>query len=297
MNQKQWKGKTRGGNFGQKFLFISLRYIPVIFFYPIIYFAVFFFIIFEYNHFKIITKYFKIHFNKSTFKAKLYAYRNYVSFGKIVLDKFAMINGNVKQFSFKIFGQEHFDRLLNKEEGFIITSAHIGNFELSAFALQQDKKQINGLIFGEEAKIYNNVRINAFDKINLNTISVKEDLSHLFEIKESLSKGNIFTIMCDRIYGSEKRIELDFLNGKANFPQGPFRLAIQMNVNILSIFVVKKKFRKYFVYCKPVNKIKNEINRIKQTEFIAKGFVSNLEDVLIKHNEQWFNYYDFWGSN
>ncbi len=297
MSNKDWKGQTGGGNFGQKFLFSTLKYFPVVILYPIIYFVIFFYVFFDRKHFLISVRYFKVHFKQSTFKAYFSAYFNYVCFAKVVLDKFAMLSGNVKQFKFKIFGQEHFEKLLNSDEGFVIASAHTGNFELLAFALHQEKKKINALVFDGESKVYQEKRYKAFEMMQIHPISIKEDMSHLFEIKECLANGNILTILCDRIFGSEKRIELDFLNKKADFPQGPFRLILQLNANVISIFTMKKSFREYYVYCEPVRKSpsnSSNINRQEQTEIIAKSFVGNLEYVLKKFNKQWFNYYDFW---
>ena len=75
--ERQWQGKTGGGNFGQKALFFILRHIRVFWLYPTLYFAIPFYLLFSRQgtqalqyYYKNILKYNKLKSFFSYFKMK-----------------------------------------------------------------------------------------------------------------------------------------------------------------------------------------------------------------------------------
>ncbi|MDR2011310.1 MAG: lysophospholipid acyltransferase family protein [Bacteroidales bacterium] len=291
---RQWKGKTGGGKFGQKSLFFMLRTINVSFFYPVLFVVVPFYMLFGREGYIATIRYFKNCYGFSTWKSFWHTYKNHFIFGQVVLDKFAVWSGREDQFEVEVSGNEYIQDLFNKNTGFIIASSHIGNFELGGFAFKQDKKKLYGLVYSGETQELQKNRIEATQKSNMNLISVKEDMSHLFLIKEILERGDILTIPCDRIYGSPKKIKCEFFNRDAYFPFGPFRLAVQMDVPIVALFVMKNSWKKYHAYVCPVNINTEEQNPVKKANTLACYFVNKCEEILRKYPQQWFNYYNFW---
>jgi predicted LPLAT superfamily acyltransferase len=291
---RQWKGKTGGGKFGQKSLFFMLRIINVSFLYPALLIVIPFYMLFGRKGYISTMRYFKNSFGYSVWKSFWQTCRNHFIFGQVVLDKFAVWSGRERQFKAEVTGVEYVEELFNKNSGFIIASSHIGNFELGGFAFKQNKKKIYGLVYDGESQQLQKNREEAIQKSNINLISVKEDMSHLFLIKEILEQGNILTIPCDRSYGSPKRIKCEFLGRNAYFPLGPFRLAVQMGVPLVTLFVMKDSWKKYHAYTCPVEVDSEEQSPAKKADALARVFVSKCEEILRKYPQQWFNYYDFW---
>lgn len=291
---RPWKGKTGGGTFGQKSLFFLLKRINVSLLYPVLFVVVPFYMIFNREGYTSTMWYYKHCHNLSTWKAFWNTYRNHLLFGQVVLDKFAIWSGNKQQFKVDVTGSEYLEDLIEKNTGFIIASSHIGNFELAGNLFQQNKKAIYGLMYdGESTQLQQN-REKTMQTSNLHSISVKEDMSHLFLIKDVLEKGNIITIPCDRIYGSAKKIKHSFLRHDAYFPLGPFRLATQLDVPVVAMFVMKIRRRKYHVHIMPVSSPEGEHNSVNKTEYLASGFIKACEEMVEKYPLQWFNYYNFW---
>lgn len=294
MENKDWKGKTGGGWFGQNFLLLFLGKVRVVWLYPVLYLVIPFYLIFAKKGRDAIYSYFRDRLHYSKWKAFLSTCRNHILFGEVVLDKFAILAGNAKQFKVEMQGEDVIRDLLAEESGFIIASAHFGNLEMAGLSIHQDKKKMNGIIFGGERKGFQEQRDSAFGKMNINLIPVSDDMSHLFTIKNALEEGEVVTIPCDRFLGGNKKVTLDFLGSEADFPVGTFRLAAQLNVPVASLFIVKISHSKYYGYAKRLEPSSEATNSVAQAEHLTRVFAAELEDEVKQYPLQWFNFYPFW---
>lgn len=293
---RQWTGKTGGGSFGQKSLFWILAHIRVSFLYPVLYLVVPFYLLFGRKGYKAMMAFYKNHLCKSSWQAFRLTCKNHLIFGQIVLDKFALLAGNTKQFKVTVDNIDLFTQAINQPEGFVVVSAHVGNFELAGHCLRQDQKQLNGIIYGGESQTFQKRRSEAFEKSHLKLISVSDDMSHLFAIKDAIENGEIVTIPCDRMFGSQKFYECAFLNQQTKFPIGTFRLAAQLDAPVYSVFIMKEKGVSYHGYVEKFEPLANEKASVKKAECLGKQYVAQLESIVRQYPEQWFNYYDFWNE-
>lgn len=291
---KKWEGTTGGGRYGQRFLFWILTIIKVSFLYPLLFGIIPFYMIFRRKGYHAIYSYFRIQHQQSRGKAFCSTFCNHLIFGRVVLDKFALLAGNYQQFHIHVEGIEHFNKLINSDTGFIVASAHVGNFELIGHCFKQNKKKINGIVFGGEGKEFQTQRIKSLLRSNINLIPVCNDMSHLFAMKEAIDNGEVITMPCDRLFGSKKHYVANFLGSEAIFPIGTFRLAAQLNAPVLAMFIMKEKGLNYKAYVYPLQVLDNEKSSVIKAEFLAKQYVNVLENTLKKYPEQWFNYYNFW---
>ncbi len=296
MANRQWSGKTGGGSFGQKFLFGILKRIRVSFLYPILYVVTPFYWLLGKQGRKAMVIYFHHRLGESKLQAIYSSLKNHLIFGKIVLDKFALLAGNVEQFKVTVDNVEIFNNAIEQPNGFFVISAHVGNFELAGHCLKQNKKNLNGIIFDGEGEVMKQRRADAFKKSRLNLIPVTNDMSHLFAIKEAIEKGEIITLPCDRLLGSPKSFSCELLNKEAQFPIGTFRLAAQLDAPIYTVFIMKEKGLHYHGFVKQLTPLKNEKASIKKAEHLGRQYVKELETILKQYPEQWFNYYDFWND-
>jgi predicted LPLAT superfamily acyltransferase len=252
-----------------------------------------FYMLFARKGYLAIYHYFRQQHGYPAWKAFRNTCRNHFLFGQVILDRFAVFSGRRKDFDIEIVGDEHFQRLCNGEKGFVIVGSHVGNFEIAGYSLGQDKKRINALIFGGETQTVQQNRSKILGNNNINLISVSADMSHLFAANVALQNGEIVSMPADRIFGSAKSVECDFLNGKADFPVGAFALAASFEVEVLAIFCVKISAKKYRIYCRCISHTSNATKREKIAN-LAKAYVIELENIVKQYPEQWFNFYEFW---
>jgi predicted LPLAT superfamily acyltransferase len=295
---RKWKGNTGGSFIGQQLLIVFLKLFNIRIAYVIVAFIVPLYMIFLHKNYKAIFHFFRKQLSYSILRSFIMTYKNHFIFGQIILDRFAVFAGQKKLFKVEIIGKEHFDNLANNDKGFVIAGSHVGNFEIGGYLLHSHKKKINAVVFSGETKTVQANRKKVFDNKNIGLIPVSGNMSHLFAVYEALQKGEIVSMPCDRILGSRKKIECNFMNGKADFPIGAFALAVNFDVKIISIFVIKQSSKKYTVYVKPIDaNVDENISKREKIERYANLYVNELENIVRNYPVQWFNYYEFWKND
>ena len=292
MAKQEWAGTTYGNEWMHKWLIRMLRYIDV----RILYLFVALFIIpvcLVLNPSRgIAYRYFRQRIGYGRMKSAWKTYVNHCLFGQVVVDKFAMYAG--MKFVVEIENYNEFiDRAARKEEGFVQLSAHIGNYEIAGYTLAVEGKRFNALVFaGEKASVMRN-RSKMFTGTNISMIAIQPDMSHLFEIDKALTDGGIVSMPADRINGSKKCIELDFLGAKAKFPLGPFSVATMRGLDVLAVNVMKDSLTSYKIYVTPLLYDKGA-TRQEQIKQLSEAYVAELEKRVRQYPEQWYNYFKFW---
>jgi len=190
---------------------------------------------------------------------------------------------------------EIYRQLESGEGGFVILSAHIGCYEVAGYTLTAHDKQFYALVYGGEGETVMQNRERVLAQNNIKMITVKEDMSHVFEMSNALSNGDIVSIPADRIFGSSKSVTSEFMGRKASFPLGPFAVAAQRNVPALAVNVVKTSTFGYKCFIKKLCPHGNTIRE--KAENLAHDYVANLQEVVSQYPLQWFNYFDFWNLN
>ena len=290
---RQWQGKTKGGKFGQRFLLSFLKRFRVTVLYPTLLLIIPFCLIFARKPNRALYRYFRDIRGYGKWRALRSTARNAYNFGKVVIDKFAIWAGRSDQFRIDMERPEITRQLLQQEKGVIVAGSHIGNFELLGRSFKQENKRINVVIYGGESEALSRQRSSVFGENNVNLVPVTSDMSHLFTIKNALDNGEVVAILCDRLFGSPKKKTLDFMGHPADFPVGPFRMAAQMDVPVLSVAVMKEKGLRYT--CRPtLLNVDPDIPSNQKCDMLMEQYVKSLEDILQQYPEQWFNLYDFW---
>ena len=131
-----------------------------------------------------------------------------------------------------------------------------------------------------------------FADTNIRMILVKEDMSHIFMMNSALENGESVSIPADRVVHKQKTVTCNFLGAPAKLPLGPFMMAAQRDVAVLSIQVMKESAKQYHIY---IEQLKSESASVRDKAVdLAQQYANHVESVVRKYPYQWFNYYDFW---
>lgn len=290
--ERAWRGGTDGTKWMHRNLVRIVRHVPLRLMYGFVaVFVVPFYFLFS-KGYKPIYHYFNQRLGYRPAKAFFGVYRNFCRFSQVILDRFYMFGGG--KFDVQVEKYHLYQELAEGEPGFMILSAHVGNYELAGFSLVATKKRFNALAFGEEAEAIMENRERLFAGTNINIIPVKDDLSHLFALNNALDNGESVSFPSDRLLGNQRTVTCEFLGAPAHFPMGPFALAAQRDLPVLTVNVMKESVKRYRVY---VNRLQKEgTTRGERINAYVRQYVEHLEEVLRKYPEQWFNYYEFWGD-
>ena len=263
--------------------------------YPILSVVVIFYMIFSHKGFMAIWFYFRKIHGYGVIKSFLKTYKNHFLFGLTLFDRFTLFAGEKNIFSISVSGQELFDEIINSKKGGIIASSHLGNFEISGYLLHQTQKRINGIIYSEESPVIQQYRSKILEENNVFQIPILSDMSHIFMINNVLSRGEILTMPCDRVYTGNKSVDLEFLGMSATFPTGAYHLAAKFDVPVLALFVMKEPARLYRIFISRIDILsEKDLSTKEKVDQMAKNYVSELEKIAKKYPEQWYNFYKFW---
>lgn len=286
----EWQGRTDGTPWMQRMLIALIRVLPLWLMYGVMGLVIPFYMLFG-GGFRPSYAFFRKRIGYGPLKSFLHVYSNEFGFGMVVLDRFAVYAG--KKFKVDEYRKDIFDRLEKEDGGFMMLSSHTGCFEMAGYMFTSKLKKVHALVYpGESGTIAAN-RGRVFSSTNVEMVPVQPDLSHVFTLNSALADGQIVTMPGDRVYGSGKTVRAEFFGAPASFPAGPFTLAAQRNVPVISVFVMKDGYRRYRVYIEELA-IDREASRAEQVSAMAQAYASRMESIVREYPDQWYNFFDFW---
>ncbi|MFC2766867.1 MAG: acyltransferase [Prevotella sp.] len=294
MPEKEWKGSTAGTPWMHRWLIRSLRVLPLRFVYAgAVVFVIPFCMLFAHKGYISIYHFFRRRLNQRPLRAFWNTYVNHCHFAQVIIDRFYVYGGG--RFDFEIENYDLYRRLAAEPGGFVILSAHVGNYEVAGYTLAAKTKRFNALVYGGEAQTVMQNRSHILTQNNIRMIPIQGDMSHLFAMSNALAEGESVSIPADRIFGSPRHVECPLFGETARLPLGPFAIAAQRDVLVIAINVMKESAKKYHIYIKQLEAEGNTLRE--RSRNLALQYAKNLEETIKDYPTQWFNYYEFWNEN
>lgn len=230
---------------------------------------------------------------RTRIQAAFDVYRSFYNFGKAIVDRFAAYAGR----TYEVVVENkalYYDRV-HAKEGFIMLFSHVGNTEMAGYFLSTPDKRLHILAYGAESPVVMKNRAAILERNNIDMIPVyPDDMSHIYRINEVLQQGDVLAFAADRLLG-DTRIEATMFGDKIQLPAGAFQVCVAMKQPVLLVFVMKESYKTYHVFCEQLE-VDTTLPRKAQAQDLADRFAGRVEDMAKKHPYQWFNFYDFWGS-
>ena len=291
LQHNEWSGKTGGQPWMQRTLIAWFRVLPLWLLYGMMGLVVPFYMLFSRKGYQAMYSFFRERMEYGRWKSFWSVYANHFRFGQIILDRFGVYAG--KEYHFKSEEQHVFDEKESGTKGFVMLSSHVGNYEIAGYSLRPETKRYNVLVYAGETETVMENRQRVLSRNNVRMVPVKEDLSHLFLLNSALDDNEIVSMPADRIFGSQKSVECLFFGQVARFPLGGFAMAVQKEVDVITVFVMKSGMRHYTIYLRELQYDKSLSSR-EQMSQLAQNFAIELENMVRRYPTQWFNYFDFW---
>lgn len=287
----KWDGKSRGTLLGYKIFVYCIQKFGVKAAYIVLYFVASYYFLFLRKSNKTIFYYFRERLQFGYVKAKIAIFKSYFVFGQTLIDKTAISAGQRNQFTYEFDGIHILKELLAEKKGGVLISAHVGNFEIAEFFFSEIDFdcQINLVTTDREhSQIKEYLESISDRKSSIKFIIVKEDLSHIFDINNALSKNELICFTGDRYFEGSKFLETELLGKSAKFPAGPFLIASRLNVPVVFVYVMKEPKLHYHLFARRAN------FKQRKEALLLEEYKLSVESMLKKYPYQWFNYFDFW---
>lgn len=289
-----WKGKTRGGVLGNLFFIYLIKYLGINSAYFFLRIVAVYFLIFSNK--KYIYSFYRRILQFTPWKSIRFIYKNYCKLGEILVDKFALLSGAKTRFSFNFDGEEH---LRNMKNGGILISAHLGSWEIAGQLLERLDLAFNVVMFdAEHEKIKNHIDP-MLTKKNFRIIVIKEDMSHIYEIRQALERKELVCLHGDRFVENSKTVLKQFLGEEARFPAGPFYLVSRFEAPVSFVFALKESSSHYHFFAtraKTYKFSKKYKDRDANLNLVLEDYLIEFQEKVHLYPEQWFNYHKFWSE-
>lgn len=286
----EWEGKSRGTLLGYQIYIFFLRNFGIGAAYILLHFVIGYYVLFSPKSNRDTYTYFRERQGYSIWKSIWAIYKSYYVFGQTITDKVAISTGLRDKFTYTHNGIEHIDNLLQKNQGGILISGHVGNFEISHYFLE-DRFHISNISMVTTHAEHQDIKEYMEQisvKSHLRFIVVKDDMTHIFEIHKAIDEGGLVVFTGDRYLPGTKTLTENFLGKKAYFPMGPYLLASRLNLPVLFVYFMKGSKRHYDLYAQTAE------FKARDAQGLLKEYTESMERILKKYPLQWFNYFDFW---
>ena len=290
-----WEGQSRGTVLGYKIFIFILKYIHI----RVAYFVVWFVALYYYFSVskKDIRFFYKEILHYKPFKSEISLFRNFLVFGKILIDKIVILAGFSGKFSFDFEGEEYLHQMANAGKGGIILGAHAGNWEIAGHLLKRVKRTVHVIMYDGERSNIKEILEEVTGNRSFNIITIKDnDLSHVFTISEALKKGDLIAMHGDRFREGSRTHSCSFFGHDARFPVGPYYIASQYNVPVSFVSTMKETNSHYHFYATPPVLIEATNSKDKAEKIVNAStlYAKELENKVRQYPLQWFNFYNFW---
>jgi len=278
----------RGSGWSIKLVFTLYKLFGYKFTYYLMYPVTFFYFIFAtnvYNALKIYYQNIGIPFTKRVY------YNHLFMFAICMTDRF------ISKYDCLSYDFTYEDRELLKDRvdnGSILLLAHFGGWSITNCKIISDNSinvVMKEVLLDSIKKIENSINtplknIKIIDQ-SLNPIEVSVKIANAILEKECVA------FMADRFIDERFAQKLILFNKEASFNINPFKVAYKTKTPLTLTFVVNSGLQKYHIYTKNID-INFELNENEAIINSMKLYVKELENIIIKHPNQWFNLYDFW---
>ncbi len=178
------------------------------------------------------------------------------------------------------------------ENGLIIITAHIGNWELLAAAI--GALGYEGIVIGRKLRYYRYDKLVTEIRKKQGIVTYYRDKPAMGLVRE-LRKGRLVGILPDQDISSLEGIFMDFLGREAYTVTGPAKLAVSAKVNILTAFMIRLPDNNYKLYCDKI--IPPEIcgeSKEKASVRITREWSKSVEKFINRYPEQWVWIHNRW---
>lgn len=225
-------------------------------------------------------------------------YKHIFAFTTTIHDRVYLLNEQIDLFDIQHIGTAALHRD-NATRGLFLFGAHLGSFEvLHSFARSNPDIDIFMAMFPENARQINRVMASINPHASQNIIPLGQ-LDATLKINEKLKEGALVGVLADRASGADKYERFPFLGRDADFPTGPFRMALMLRYPIYFMTGLYRGGNRYEIHFELIEDFSQPLagDRNAALRHVMARYVATLERYCIAAPFNWFNFFDFWENH
>jgi len=227
-------------------------------------------------------------------KRRWLVFRHFLSFGRAIIDRTAILAGQTRQFSFSFDGEHHVHRALAEGHGVLLLTAHLGNWEAAGQLLTRLEVPVNVTGFDQEPPEIRSL-LNQASRAKFRILPLTGSPTDAIRLVAALRRGEVVAMLGDRSYGGPSA-HVPFLGGTAAFAVGPYVLAAIAGAPLVHVFSLREPRGHYHFFGSAPRYLDmpSHNQRDAYLRECAARFAEELEAILKRDPLQWYNFYPFW---
>ena len=304
-NDKHWADvKEAGASIGMKILYYILVIFGAIPVYIALYPVILYFYLFKSEARKASREYLE---NLSTSypelgikSSPLVGFKHFLQFANLIVDKVQVWMGRLNIDDLGFSGRQLIVDYMSTGTGALLVGSHHGNLEVCrGLSRQVPGVKVNVLVHTKHAMKFNSLLSDVDASNRMNLIQVTDiDPATIILLKEKIDNGEFVVIVGDRVpISSDSTQSAEFLGKEADFPVGPYVLAMLLGCPIVLIFCIKNAGKYTMYFEKFVDKVKR-VRKDRDSVFadLAQRYARRLEHYCKLAPLQWGNFFPFWSQ-
>lgn len=233
---------------------------------------------------------------ENPFKKLFHCYHIYVDLGKALIDRAAVGINGPESITITSNDLGELLNLIHEGHGVILLTAHVGCWQAAMAQLHSLNTPVSLLLHREEGDL----DLHYFEHTGISRpfrlIDPLGYMGGVLEMMEVLKKGEVLSIMGDRVFGSDRKtVSVNFLGGRVRFPISAFKLASATGAPIVILFSHKSGPGSYEITLDRVIRVPAHLGKSEKTFYpYVEKFAETLELYTKRYPYQFFNFYDMW---
>jgi predicted LPLAT superfamily acyltransferase len=229
----------------------------------------------------------------------LHCYRIYVDLGKVLIDRATIGIKGVGSIDIVSRNLDKLLVLIREGHGLILLTAHVGCWQIAMAQLRSLNTPVSLLLHREEG----DVDLHYFEhngvSVPFRIIDPLGYMGGVLEMMDVLRKGEVVSIMGDRVFGSDKNtVSVNFLGGKVRFPFSAFKLASATGAPIAVHLSCKSGPDSYKFMLEKTIRVPAGLSKKEEAlrPYVAQ-FAEALESYTQRYPYQFFNFFNMWENS
>jgi predicted LPLAT superfamily acyltransferase len=229
-------------------------------------------------------------------KRRWLVFRHFLSFGRALIDRVAILAGQTRRFSFTFDGEHYLRQALAEGRGVLLLTAHVGNWEAAGQLLSRLDVPINVTGFDKETSEIRSL-LDEASRAKFRLVPLTGSPTDAIPLVAAMRRGEVVAMMGDRAYGSPAT-PVPFIAGTASLPIGAYVLAAIAGAPLVHVFSLREPGGHYHFFGFPPQRPEMPPHHQRDAYLAecASRFARDLETILRRDPLQWYNFYPFWDA-
>lgn len=230
------------------------------------------------------------------FTAFLDSFRLSLSFAKALVDRATVGIMGPESMDVRLDSVHTIHSLLAEGRGLILMNAHVGCWQTAMSGIDMLQTPVHLLIKRDQGDVDRHSHEHRGRPSPYHVIDPDGFLGGAVEIVQALQRGEIVSVMGDRVFGDDQNtLTASFLGETATFPAGAYKIASITGAPVAVLLSHKSGPNAYNLELARVIRVPRMKDRqLKGLRPFVQEFIETLEAFTREHPYQFYNFHDMW---